>query len=71
MTLYELGQEYLAQEKVLRQRLKELRRLPGRKEGVLRRRIYYLTTEATACHKIGLYLIHYYGEENHGETTTA
>jgi hypothetical protein len=64
MTLQELGLEYLEQEKVLRNRLQELRRQYEQQEDLLlRRRIYYLTQEATHCGKIGKYLLHYYEEE--------
>ena len=63
MTLYELGMEYLEQEAVLRKRLRELRALAKQEETpLLRRRIYYLATEAAACHETGEYLIRYHNE---------
>lgn len=64
MTLQELGYQYLAQETQLRKRLKELRRLPeAQTDPLLRRRIYYLMTEAADCRKTGRYLVSYYDRE--------
>ncbi len=61
MTLKELGYEYLEQEKVLRSRLRKLRELAkAGDDPLLRRRIYYLSQEATHCRKTGKYLISYY-----------
>ncbi len=62
MTLKELGYEYLAQEKALRARLRELKKSGQPDSPLLRRRMYYLYLEATDCHKIGMHLVNYYKE---------
>jgi hypothetical protein len=64
MTLQKLGQQYLQQEKLLRQRMRELKAQQLiHATPLLRRRIYYLAQEAAHCGKIGRELTHYYDKE--------
>ncbi len=64
MTLAQLGEEYLGQEKILRGRIDRLtlegKSLRGRQKCELSRRIAALYEMARDSHRIGLYLIRYY-----------
>lgn len=66
MTLAQLGEEYLYQEKVLRGRINELtakmKGLRGRQMCDLSRRVSALYTMATESHRTGVYLLNYYKE---------
>lgn len=67
MTLAQLGEEYLEQEKVLRGRINELnaeiKGLHGRPMCDLSRRVAALYSMALNSHRTGIYLLNYYGEE--------
>ncbi len=66
MTLAQLGEEYLIQEKVLRGRIDELtakmKGLRGRQMCDLSRRVSTLYTMAMESHRTGIYLLNYYKE---------
>ena len=70
MTLAQLGEEYLEQEKVLRGRIDrlngEMALLAGRERCDLSRRIAMLYDMARNTHRIGVYLIGYYREGAYG-----
>ena len=70
MTLAQLGEEYLEQEKVLRGRIdrlnEEMALLPGREKRDLSRRVALLYDMARNVHRIGVYLIGYYQEGAYG-----
>ncbi len=67
MTLAQLGEEYLEQEKVLRGRIEELnaqrKSLRGRQMCDLSRRVATLYSMALNSHRTGIYLLNYYNEE--------
>lgn len=66
MTLAQLGEQYLQQEKVIRGRIKELNaqmhKVRGRKMCDLSKRIAMLYSMALDTHRTGVYLINYYKE---------
>ena len=70
MTLAQLGEEYLEQEKALRGRIDRLNqekaRLVGREKCDLARRVALLYDMALDSHRIGVYLIGYYQEGAYG-----
>ena len=70
MTLAQLGEEYLEQEKVLRGRIDrlngEMALLAGREKCDLSRRVALLYETARNVHRIGVYLIGYYQEGAYG-----
>lgn len=67
MTLAQLGEEYLNQEKVLRGRINELtammKGLRGRQMCDLSRRVAILYSMASDSHRTGMYLLNYYKED--------
>lgn len=70
MTLAQLGQEYLEQERILRGRIdrlnEEMTLLSGQKKRDLSRRVALLYDMARNVHRIGVYLIGYYQEGAYG-----
>lgn len=70
MTLAQLGEQYLEQEKVLRGRIRQLneekKSLRGREMCDLSRRVAQLYAMAIQNHRIGVYLTNYYKEGAYG-----
>ena len=70
MTLAQLGEEYLDQERILRDRIdrlnEEAKRLRGREKCDLSRRAALLYAMAQDAHRIGMYLKQYYEEGAYG-----
>ncbi len=66
MTLAQLGEQYLQQEKVIRGRIRELNAqmhtVKGRRMCDLSKRIALLYSMALDSHRTGIYLINYYKE---------
>ena len=66
MTLAQLGEQYLQQERVIRGRIRELnaqmQKAKGRRMCDLSKRIASLYSMALDSHRTGIYLINYYKE---------
>ncbi len=73
MTLTQLGEQYLQQEKVIRGRIQELNaqmhKVKGRRMCDLSKRIASLYSMALDSHRTGIYLINYYKEGGSYEYT--